>query len=372
MKHFVCISYFVFVVLAFVDRCCLGFVARFQSSPRQPRQKQQTVSKASLIAARSATKNKNADGIFDDYFAEQIAKDVRKSIDFPIPSPVLTYLVEQVILRLSTDLSRDTKVQLQELAQAAATRSKNDDFLEDDINRLADRIAKDINPKIDVPVLDEDQEYLLLQQISRIALQSMSSENKFKWVNDNLQVSRSLLGGPESRLALAKSIDAKIDFPLPLDQGQRLALISKALDSSADMMTKLLPPDMLESLKGESPEGLLKMKEYLIDAVNEKIDLMGVNEEQERKLIETMINLLIDEYVDDTDAEFLLLTQEEQQARLEEKKQGLEREKAFSQRRYEREQSNIDRKLERIKARIKSIRREKSLLRRLLRRKKNK
>lgn len=305
--------------------------------------------------------------MFDEYFAEQIARDVEKSLDVPffIPTPVVTYLVEQAVRRLSTDLSPETKEQLQELAQAAATPSKNDDFLQHEIDQLADRIAKDINPKVDVPVLDEKQEYVLLQQILRVALQSMTSENKINW-DANIQASREILGGPESRLALAKSIDTKIDFPLPLDDAQRLALISTALDGSADLLTKLLPPELLESLKGESPEGILKMKEYLIDAVNVKVDLVGINEEQERQLIETMVNLLIDEYIDDTEAENLLLTQEEQQAWLEEKKLALEREKTFSQRRFEREQVSLDRKLDRIEARLKEMRRSRSFLRRLL------
>ena len=142
------------------------------------------------------------------------------------------------------------------------------------------------------------------------------------------------------------------------------ALIGAAVDACADLLTKLLPPELLETLKGESPEGLLKMKEYLIDTVNDKVDLMGINEEQERQLIETMVNLLIDEYIDDTEAEFLLLTQDEQQEKLEAKKLELEREKTFSQRWFEQEQVLLDRKMERIEDCLKQIQRDKSALRR--------
>lgn len=309
----------------------------------------------------------NDDDIFDDYFVEHIAKDVRESLDVPfmIPSPMVTYLVEQTVRRLSTDLSKDTKVKLQELVEASATPSHNDDFVQDEIDELAGRIAKEINPNIDVPVADEEQEYILLQQILRIVLQSMTRSGDMKWVNTNLRVSRELLGGPESRLQLARSIDKMIEIPLPFEEAQRLALIGKAVDRCADMLTKLLPPELLGSLKGESPEGLLKMKEYLIDTVNAKVDLMGVNEEQERKLIETMVTLMIDEYVDNTEVEFLLLTQEQQQIRLDEKLLALKREKVFSQRRFEREQASIDRQMERIRKRLDKIRRNKSFLGRL-------
>eukprot|EP00977_Amphora_coffeiformis_P008992 scaffold2033_cov164-Amphora_coffeaeformis.AAC.31 len=351
----------ILLVMALPELCM-----SFAPNTRAPCSRGSCSTKGFLI--RLNGKKYKDDAAFDEYFAEQIARDVRKNLDVPfmIPSPMVTYMVEQTVKRMSTDLSKDTKIKLQELVEAAATPSNNDDFVQDEINDLADRIAKEINTKIDVPVLDEEQEYILLQQILRVVLQSTTKTGRTKWVNTNLQISRELLGGPESRLQLAKSIDKKIEIPLPLEKAQRLALIGKAIDTSADLLTKLLPPEMLETLKGESPEGLLKMKEYLIDNVNAKVDLVGVNDEQERQLIETMINLLIDEYVDDTDAEFLLLTQQEQQIRLEEKLTSLEREKMFSQRRFQREQAKIDSKIVRIQVRLKEIRRNKSFLRRLL------
>ena len=348
---------------------CLGFVitsSRSSSRAHAPSSRGPCLTNGFLLRL-DATKNKN-DVVFDEYFVEQIARDVSKSLDVPfmIPSPMITYMVEQTVRRVSTDLSKETKMKLQEWAEAASTPSNNDDFVKDEINELADRIAKEINPKIDVPVLDEAQEFILLQQILRIVLQSMTKTGKIKWVNTNLQVSRELLGGSQSRLQLAKAIDKKIEIPLPLEKAQRLALIGKAVDTSADLLAKLLPPELLKTLQGESPEGLLQMKEYLIDTVNAKVDLVGVNEEQERQLIETMVNLLIDEYVDNTDAEFLLLTQKEQQVRLKETMASLEREKKFSQRRFEREQASIDRKMARIQKRLKEIRRNKSFLRRFL------
>ena len=270
---------------------CIGFAPGM----RAPHCSRRSCSTNGFLIRLNAKTNKD-DNAFDEYFAEQIARDVRKNVDVPfvIPSPMVTYMVEQTVKRMSTDLSKDTKIKLQELVEAAGSPSNNDDFVQDEINELADRIAKEMNTKIDVPVLDEEQEHILLQQILRAVLQSTTKTGRTKWVNTNLQVSRELLGGPESRLQLAKSIDKQIEFPLPLENAQRLALIGKAIDTSADLLTKLLPPELLETLKGESPEGLLKTKEYLIDTVNAKVDLVGFNEEKERRLIETMINLLID------------------------------------------------------------------------------
>ena len=85
-------------------------------------------------------------------------------------------------------------------------------------------------------------------------------------------------------------------------------------------------------------------------------------------MIETMVNLLIDEYVDETDAEFLLLTPQEQQERLQERRRMLERDRTFSQRRFERQLESIGGKLARIDEQLKVISKSKSLLNRILRR----
>lgn len=234
------------------------------------------------LHAKRKPKHIDENDIFDEYFSENIAKDVSKNLNVPfyIPEPIVTFLVEEAVQKLSTDLSNDTKTKLQEFMQAQATPTSNDNFVEQEINDLSNRIAKEINPKIDVPVLDEDQELILLQQILTVMLQSMAKDpdkNLVEWTNTNLQMSRDLLGGPASRLQLARSIDTKMEmFKIPLPEAQRLALIQKAVDSSADLLTRLLPPGLLETLKGESPEGLLKMKEYLINNVNAKLTLWAL------------------------------------------------------------------------------------------------
>jgi hypothetical protein len=313
------------------------------------------------------------DEIFDDYFAQRIAQDVNENINlpFPIPSPIVTYVLEQAIQNLSSDLSVETKIQLQEIFEAETTPSGDDDFGTEAILVVANRMAAEINPTIDVPIVDEDQELILLQQIMQVILQSLcnSDEDRRKtWTNSRLEDSRVLLGGPEARSKLAASIDRSIELHLPLGGAQRLALISQAVDGASDILTKLLPPDLLDTLKGESPDGLLEMKEYVIDSVNAKVDLIGFNEEQERLMIETMVNLLIDEYVDETDAEFLLLTPQEQQERLQERRRMLERDRTFSQRRFERQLESIGGKLARIDEQLKVISKSKSLLNRILRR----
>lgn len=370
----------VFFFLSFHDArfsVCHGFVSNKQHAvvvaPRRSGAGlMRDSSSSSLSSSNDRAHDAMVDEIFDEFFAESIARDVYESLDVPfyIPQPVVTYLMEQTVQNLSSDLSQDTKLKLQEMMEARATPSKDDDFAAEDINALADAMAAEINPNIDVPVLDEAQEYVLLQQILRVVLQSIgqADNNPSKsLISSNLDVSVDLLAGPESRQRLAKSIDAKMMavVQLPLEESQRLAIISKAVDSSADMLTRLLPPDLLESLKGESTQGLLNIKEYLIDTVNAKVDIVGLDETQERQLIDTMINLLIDEYVDGTNAEFLLLTPDEQEERLIQRQLELQRRKEFAQRRLERELSSLDCQLARVNDRLKTIRQGKSVFQRV-------
>ena len=321
-----------------------------------------TVGRLPVLTAKT-----NADEIFDEYFAQQIAQDLQGKLDLPLPGPMLTYLVEQVVSRLSTDLSRDTKVQLQEIMEAAATPTANDDVNEADLHALADQIARDINPHVDMPVLDEDQEFVLLQQILRVVLASLTQSNKGNaaWLlENNFQFSRDLLGGEASRAKLVQSLDAAIQLPLPDES--RWVLLRAAVDASAAVVQKLLPAALLQTLRSSTtPEGLVEMKEYLIDAVNDKVDLVGFDEAQEREFIETMVHLLLDEYVGD-ESSLLILTQEEQKERLEEQKAALEREKLFSERRFAREQANIEAQLVRVEARLQEIKRSYSFLRRTL------
>lgn len=321
------------------------------------------------------------DDIFDEYFAERISTEIQNDLPFPVPTPMVTYIVQQAVASLTTDLSLDTKAQLQEMLEAAATPTENDDITAADMNTLADSIAKDINPVVDVPILDEEQEYVLLQQIMRAMLPILtqtggatgSNSGSLPLVQANLELSRDLLGGPKAREKLVHALDQQIQenmaiFSSLVNDQQRLELISQAVDACAVFLYKLLPPDLYKTLREESPQGLLEMKDYLVDTVNKKVDLLGFDETQEREFIITMVNLLIDEYVADDSIASLFLTPQEQVDRLEEKRAALQREKVLSQRRYTREQGRLDEQLTQVESRLQQVRRKQSLWRRTWRR----
>jgi hypothetical protein len=309
--------------------------------------------------------------VFSDDFIEQLAVDVTHAVNLPfVPSPVVAYILKQSVSKMSTDLTKDTMERLQEVLQTEATSSTIDDLSKGELDSLADQIAKELNSSIDVPMLDEDQELLVLHQIMRVVFSVIATNDKEKqkaFVKTNIAASRDLLSSPETRKTLVSAINKAVDVPI-LDETQESTIIGAAVEASAGVLQSLLPPDMIETLKGESPESIGKMKEYVITKANAKLDLAGLNKEQERMLIEAMVNILIDAYMDDTEAEFLLMTADEQRVKLEERKDTLERKKTFSQRRYEREQANLAIQIERVEVRLKVLRRSRSWLARLFRR----
>jgi hypothetical protein len=60
------------------------------------------------------------------------------------------------------------------------------------------------------------------------------------------------------------------------------------------------------------------------------------------------VDILVDQFVDGTEAEFLLLTKEEQVEKLQERQDILNREIELSNKRYERDQQNHAARLERV------------------------
>ena len=293
--------------------------------------------------------------VFSEELSATIAEEVQKRVELPfVPEPIVLFVMSQAIQNLSSDLSPGTLEKIQEALQAESTESTYDDMPDEERNALADQVAAELNAKIDVPMFDEEQELQVLQQVMRVVLQVMTTsdvEARGAMLQTQLQLSRDILGSDESRAKLVKAINAAVDVPI-LGESEEEAILTTAVNMCAETLQTLLPPDLIETLKGESPDGLLRMKEYLIVRVNERVDIAGLSEEQEQVLVEKMVDILIDTYVDDTEAEFLLLTKEEQQATLEEREAVLTREIELSTKRYEREQQNLAAQLARIQLRL--------------------
>lgn len=158
------------------------------------------------------------------------------------------------------DLSQNSLEKIQEVLEAESTEFTYDNMPEEERNVLADQVAAELNRKIDVPMFDEEQELQVLQQIMRVVLQVMTMsqlEARGAMLQTQLQLSRDVLGSDESQAKLVKVITAAVDVPI-LGESEEEAVLTTTVNMCAEtLQTLLLPPDLIEMLKGESPDSLL-------------------------------------------------------------------------------------------------------------------
>ena len=112
------------------------------------------------------------------------------------------------------------------------------------------------------------------------------------------------------------------DIPL-LNKGQKESVLYKTVEDvcASALQEQVLPTSLIAPRKGESLDIISQMKEYMIETVYQKVDLVGFSEKQEEATIRTtMVEIILDTYVDGTQAGFLVLFKEEQLAKLEEKR----------------------------------------------------
>jgi hypothetical protein len=319
-----------------------------------------------------------SDSVFGD-----IAAQVQSRVKIPpIPSPIIKFILTQALRSMSQDLSPKLLCQVEELLDSEKTSTNDDDFTTEQVQQLSNAIAKELVDKkaIDVPMLNPNQEYEVLVQILNVVfsiLTTSESERRasmIKSVQDFL--ANDLLGTPEGRKLLIQRMNAALDIPL-LNEQQEERIITVAVETCAKTLQTLFPPDLLRTLTGETNHNnLLEMKQYVILKVNEVVDFVGLNEQQEEALIRSMVDVLIESYVDPTAAELLLLNQKDDrtltttsatvetvtidplQQRLTQYQTdaaAIQRKLELSTIRYEREQTNLKSKLEAIQQQIKDL-----------------
>lgn len=214
-------------------------------------------------------------------------------------------------------------------------------------------------------MLDEKQEFDVLFQIFKAVfsiLTTTDSERRASMVGSIQNfLSHDLLGTKEGQKVLIQKINQAIDIPL-LNENQEERIISMAIEACAGTLQMIFPPEIIHTLKGESTQSLVELKQFLIQKVNKNVDLIGLSEEQEESLIRTMVDLLIESYVDPTAAELLLLNKsvastsfhadEDPASQLQRRRDDLTKEAAalrrkidLSRTRYERERVNLEKEL---------------------------
>ena len=293
--------------------------------------------------------------IFTKDLAAEIAAEVQNTVVIPfIPKPAIEYVLTEAIQRLSFDLSPGLVKKVKEVLDAAATSTDFDDFSKEELDELAKEVSKELNLCIDAPILNEQQELLVLTEVFKIVFNYICSSDaarRRQFIETEMKVSRELFGTKESQQKLAEAVNKAVDIPL-LDEKQEERILIAAVQNCAETLHSLLPPELIEILKGEQPDSISAMKDWMVDKVNQKVDLFGFDEKQEKALIEALVDVLIDQYVDGTEMEFLLFSDEEQRESLQEKCSLLEREIEISRDRFEREQRNLNARLERLRSRL--------------------
>jgi hypothetical protein len=300
--------------------------------------------------------------LFSDAVFDKIASRVQEQVSIPmVPTPIVNYCLTRALQRMGQDLSPALLGKVEDVLAAEATSSKLDDLSVDECNLLADQIAKELTEKgvVDVPMLNAQQEYEILSQIFRIVMAIVTTsdeERRLAFIESTQLVAQDLLStSPERRRALVTKLNDRIDLPL-LGEEQEAQLLTKAVDMFANALSTLLPPTLIHSLKGESQDSLAEFKEFVIAKVNEKVDLIGLSEDQESSLIRTMIDLLIESYVDPTATNLLRLKQNQgasdPRAALQRQVQLIQRDIDLSRVRFEREQANLQSQRDALEAQI--------------------
>ena len=306
---------------------------------------------------------------------DQSIEDISDRISFRIvlpfyaPQPIISAATTLAVQQLTTDvLSSELLERIGEVAAASASSSASatelidgggdDDGIADDeeLENLSSQIATELNAQIDLPVLDEDQELVIFKAIGRSLMAVLTAPDEIEaapkqMIDMVVETTQELLEGKEGRRKLAEALNARLDFPILNEEGEQ-DLLERALDACSDRLVEVLPRELVEALKGENCDGLESTKEFVVASLNQKVDIIGLTEDQEQQLIKMLVDFVVDIAIGDTEVELLLMNPEERITALEERKVVLTRQLEISKKRHEAEQANMIAQIRRIERRI--------------------
>ena len=307
-----------------------------------------------------------------DQSIEDISDRISSRIVLPfyVPQPIISAATTLAVQQLTTDvLSSDLLERIGEVAVASSSTTKasatelmddddDDDGVPDneEIDSISKQIAIELNAQINLPVLDEEQELVIFQAIGRALMAVLTTPDEIavdpkEAVDLAVETAQELIEGKEGRSKLAQALNAKLDFPI-LNEEAEQDLLERALDACADRLLQVLPSEMIDALRGESSyEGLEKAKAFIVANINRKVDVIGLTEDQEAQLIATLVDLVVDLVIGDTELELLLMNPEERISALQEREVALRRQLEITKKRHEAELTNLEAQIRRIEDR---------------------
>jgi len=287
-------------------------------------------------------------------------------LPFYVPPPIIEAATTLAIQQISTDMSLSPElverigsaVALASASAATSTDSEYDGVTEAELDGIAQQLGTELNTVIDLPVLDEEQELVILKSVGRAVMVVLTSPSELieinpkEGVNTAISTAQGLLAGREGRMKMARIMNGRVDFPLIGEEGEE-ELLLRALDACADRLVEALPAELIDALRGQrNSESLLKTKEFVVATINRKVNILGLTEDQEEWIIQNLVDVFIDALIGDTEAELLLMSEEEQREALVERRLILKRKMDVARRRYEAERSNLEAQVRRIDERL--------------------
>lgn len=230
------------------------------------------------LTASAADYEKSGMVRITDVEAELIARKLREEIiDFPmIPNYLEKTLVEQIIKAI---IDVGPTVMPEDVFKRIIAGEKG-------IDGLNESIIREINERIDIPIISKGAQNALVEQICAL----LFGPTSFKKMKRQMlsRASQDLLN-EDSRADLAKQLNAMFDIPFVSEEREQIAA-DKLVNLVYGIFDKVMPPEVQKMLETSSPEELREVRENMIHRINEKIDVPFVSEDKEEECIRFIID----------------------------------------------------------------------------------
>lgn len=223
---------------------------------------------------------------------EDISMLVAKAVPMPVPSGLKLAAAKQAVMQVldainSGKLPPEIKDQLLEAMDGGLLSEQ-----------LASKIADALNPYIDVPILDEDMEKILIQNVIQTMIVEkeggleVAAAQSAKFASDSAAFlqehgTRTLVGiqTEESRKRWATELNEKVDLPV-LNEEQEQVIMEKAVETLSNFLLQKIPPAVLkEAVKdGKDPEINKFLEELLVREIK-----LPMSDEDKHKIAKMMV-----------------------------------------------------------------------------------
>ena len=140
-----------------------------------------------------------------------------------------------------------------------------------------------------------------------------------------------------------------------LNEAAEEELFMQALEASSDQLEQLLPPEVVDFIKGQENEGLEEFKTFVVERLSRKINIFGLSEKRKQWLVESLVGSVLDALLDDTELEMNLMTPGERRAKLMERTPSLTHPLEISRRKYDQDKRKFEAQIDAIDAELQDI-----------------